>query len=57
MQLSNFKFYRKLKKGTWYQHEFTNDATQIMLPEGNTFWARYGELNRYTRIINTETYK
>ena len=54
--MSRFKWFRKWKGGTWYKHQFTLDAAQIMLVPGNTFWARYPWLNRYTQVIDTEKY-
>ena len=54
--LSRYLCYRKAKGGTWYKHEFTNDATQIKLTEGNTFWARYGNINRYSKVIKIEVF-
>ncbi len=54
--MSVFRWFRKLKGGVWYKHQFTIDAGQIMLPVGNVFWARYGELNRYTKVISVENY-
>lgn len=54
--MSVFKWFRKLKGGVWHKHQFTIDAGQIMLPVGNVFWARYGELNRYTKVISVENY-
>lgn len=53
---SNFRFYRKLKGGVWYRHIFTNDALEIsIIPSGN-FWAQYGKLNRYTKVVKIEEY-
>jgi len=56
MQLSSFKWYRKYKKGIWHQHEFTPDALDLSVSLVGTFWARYGEINRYSKVIETETY-
>lgn len=52
----NFKWYRKLTGGLWHKHQYTEDASQITLTPGNTFWARYGKLNRYTDVIDVESY-
>ncbi|MGU3377639.1 hypothetical protein [Chryseobacterium sp. M5A1_1a] len=54
MYLGRFQIYRFFRRGTWYKHQFTNDATQITLPEGKTFWARYSEINRYSKVILIE---
>jgi len=40
--LRKLKLYRKLKGGVWYKHKNT--------------WARYGELNRFTKVIKIENY-
>ena len=52
--LGKFKWYRKLKGGKWYLHQFTKDAEQLTFTEGKTWWARYGNLNRYSKVINEE---
>lgn len=52
----NFRWYRKLRKGNWYKHQFTKDAEQITFASGKTWWARYGEINRYSKVIKKENY-
>ncbi len=52
-----FKWFRKYKGGVWYKHEFTLDSMDISIIPFQTFWARYGELNRYTKVIKTEEWK
>ena len=54
--LAKFKWYRRLKGGVWYLHEFTIDAEQLTFPRGNKFWARYGTINRYSIVIEQEIY-
>jgi hypothetical protein len=54
--LGRYKWYRKLRKGYWYQHKFTIDAEELTLPQGKTFWSRYGEINRYSIVIKQEIY-
>ena len=54
--VTNFKWWRKWQGGVWYKHEFTHDAMQISLPPCSSFWARYGKINRYTDVIETEDY-
>ena len=54
MKLSNYKWYRKFKGGKWYLHEFTNDALQLSFTFVGTWWARYGNLNRYSKVIDEE---
>jgi hypothetical protein len=51
-----FKWYRKLRKGTWYKHQFTKDAEELTFPQGDTWWARYGKINRYSNVIATEVF-
>lgn len=55
--LSNLKWYRKLKGGIWYKHEFTKDAEELTFPRLGIFWARYGNINRYSKVIKTEIYE
>lgn len=52
--LSNFKWYRKLRKGKWHQHKFTKDAIELSLSFTGTFWALYGEINRYSIVIKED---
>ena len=54
--MKQFKFWRKLKGGTWYKHQFTKDAEELTFPQGKTWWARYGKINRYSNVIATEVY-
>lgn len=52
--LSNFKWYRKFRKGKWHQHQFTKDALQLSLSFTGTFWALNGEINRYSIVIKED---
>jgi hypothetical protein len=54
--LGGYKWYRKLRKGYWYKHQFTKDAEELTFPQGEMWWARYGELNRYSVVIEQEIY-
>jgi len=54
--LNEFKWYRKLRKCTWYKHQFTNDAQDLSVTFQGTFWALYGNINRYSKVIKTEKY-
>lgn len=54
--LSNYKWYRKLRKKTWYKHEFTVDALELSLTFTGTFWGLYGKINRYSEVIDVENY-
>lgn len=51
-----FKLYRKMRKGTRYKHQFTKDAEELTFPQGDTWWARYGKINRYSDVIATEVF-
>jgi hypothetical protein len=51
-----FKWYRKWRGGVWYKHSFTHDAMQIGLSPIGTWWARYGKINRYSDVVETEDY-
>lgn len=53
--LSNYKWYRKWKGGTWYQHQFTTRAAFAFGFNG-TFWTRYGKINDYSDVIDIEIY-
>jgi hypothetical protein len=54
--MKRFKFWRKFKGGTWYKHQFTEDAEELTFPQGKTWWARYGKINRYSNVIAIEVY-
>ena len=51
-----FKWYRKMKKGIWYKHQFTKDAEELTFPQGDAWWARYVKINRYSDVITTEVF-
>jgi hypothetical protein len=56
--MKNFKWYRRWKGGTWYKHQFTEDAAGICSTwVGKTFWARYDAINRYSKVIKVEVYE
>ena len=54
--LSKFKWYRKVKGGVWYKHEFTSDAEELTFTKGSTFFTRYPAINRYSKVISFENY-
>jgi len=54
--LGKYKCYRKLLGGTWYKHQFTKDAAELTFIEGHTWWAVYPKLNRYSNVIEQETW-
>ena len=51
--LGGYKWYRKLTKVIWYKHKNTYQLPGLIF---DYFWARYGEINRYTKVIATENY-
>jgi hypothetical protein len=54
--LGKFLWYRKITGGTWYNHRFTKDAIELTFTEGDTWWAKYDKINRYSDVINIELY-
>lgn len=54
--LGKYKWYRKLTKGTWYKHQFTKDAEELTFSSGDTWWATYGKINRYSDVILVKTF-
>lgn len=54
--LGKYKWYRKKRGGYWHKHQFTKDARELTFDEGVTFWAKYGEINRYSIVIEQEIY-
>lgn len=53
INLSDFKWYRKFRGGVWYKHQNTFQLRGLIF---DYFWARYGELNRYTKVSKIENY-
>ena len=51
-----YKWYRKLVGSFWYKHQFTKDANELTFTAGGTWWARYNQCNRYSEVIEIETY-
>ena len=51
-----YVWYRKLRGGKWYQHQFTRDALEICITFQGTWWAKYGKVNRYSEIIKEENF-
>jgi hypothetical protein len=54
--LNRFKWYRKLRGGSWYKHQFTSEALQLSITFTGSYWALYGKINRYTKVIDSEQY-
>lgn len=54
--MNKFKLFRKIKGGLWYKHQFTKDAEELTFSQGETWWARYSKLNRYSNVIAVEQY-
>lgn len=53
MNLSRYKWYRKLKGGIWYKHENTFQLPGLIF---DYFWTRYGEINRFSKVTEIENY-
>jgi len=51
--LSNFKWYRKWKKGLWYKHKNNYNLPGLIF---EFMWLRYGKINRYTDVVKIEHY-
>ena len=54
--LDKYKWYRKLRKGYWYKHRFTLLGHQLRLNDRRDWWARYGEVNAFSSVIEQEIY-
>lgn len=54
--LGEYVWYRKFRKGNWYNHKFTKYAEELTFTEGDTFWARYDSINKYSIVIKRENY-
>jgi len=52
--LNKYKWYRKRRKCTWYKHEFTKDALELSITFVGTWWALYGNINRYSKVVDKE---
>jgi hypothetical protein len=51
-----YKWYRKSVGSFWYKHQFTKDANELTFTAVGTWWARYNQCNRYSEVIEIETY-
>lgn len=51
--LGKYKWYRKLAKTIWYKHRNTYQLSGLIF---SSFWAKYGEINRFTKVIKIENY-
>jgi hypothetical protein len=52
--MKNFKWCRKWLGGNWYKHENT---FQLQCLYFDYFWVRYGEINRYTKVVEVERWQ
>lgn len=55
--LNKYQWYREFRGGIWFKHRFTKDAEGITFSEGGTWWARYGKINRYSDVVDSEDYR
>jgi len=53
---SKYNWYRKLIGGTWYQKQYTQEASELTFSPGQTWWSKNNIENRYSKIINQITY-
>lgn len=53
---NKYRWYRSLRKGIWYKHQFTKYANELTFSEHGTWWARYDKINRYSNVIEFEVY-
>ena len=53
---AKYKWYRKIKKGNWFKHQYTKDALELSSTFQGTWWARYSEINRYSEVVDVESY-
>lgn len=54
--LNQYKWFRSCCGGTWYKHQFSSDALEMSVNFTGTWWARYGQINRYSYVIEIEVY-
>lgn len=54
--LGKYEWYRKLRGGKWYKHQFTNDALELSITFTGNWWALYGKINRYSDVVDTEVW-
>jgi len=55
--LGRFKWYRKLRKGTWYKRSFKVRAFELRLKSYSDYWTRYGGESSYCEVIEIEQFK
>lgn len=54
--LANYKWYRKLKKGTWYKRSFNDRAYDLRLNSYSDYFTRYGGISSYCEVVDIETF-
>lgn len=54
MKLTRLKWFRKYLGGTWYKHKNTYQLRGLIF---DYFWTnKYGEINRFTKVVEVEKY-
>ena len=54
--LGRYKWYRKLRKGTWYKRSFKVRAYELKLKSYSDYWTRYGGKSSYCEVVDIERY-
>lgn len=54
--LANYKWYRKLRKGTWYKRSFNDRAYDLRLNSYADYFTRYGGTSSYCEVVDIEHY-
>ena len=54
--LGKYKWYRKLRKGTWYKRSFKVRAYELKLKSYSDYWTRYGGKSSYCGVVDIERY-
>lgn len=52
----SYRLYRMIRKGNWFKHQYTKDAIQISYSLSGTFWCRYDDINKYSKVILKESF-
>ena len=52
--LANYKWYRKLRKGTWYKRRFNDIAYDLRLKSYSDYFTRYGGISSYCEVVDIE---
>jgi hypothetical protein len=53
--LNKYRWYRDLRGGIWYLHEFSKSAEDLRFTVSERWWARYPKINKYSNVILIES--